>query len=53
MPLSVINGIADVPLRDMIGEIWGFLAILLIARLIMVLVPETVLWLPWPFGYQG
>ena len=51
--LFVINGLTGIPLRDMIREIWPFLAILLVALMIMVLVPETVLWLPRQFGYQG
>jgi len=51
--LFVINGLTGIPPRDMIREIWPFLAILLVALAIMVLVPETVLWLPRQFGYQG
>ena len=51
--LFVINGLTGIPLRDMIREIWPFLIILLVALVIMVLVPETVLWLPRQFGYLG
>jgi tripartite ATP-independent transporter DctM subunit len=50
--LFVINGLTGIPLRDMIAEIWSFLGILLLALLLMVLVPETVLWLPRQFGYH-
>ena len=39
--------------REMIREIWPFLAILLMALLTMVVFPETVLWLPRRFGYAG
>ncbi len=51
--LFVINGLTGIPLRDMIRELWPFLWILIAALLVMVLVPETVLWLPRRFGYQG
>jgi len=51
--LFVINGLTGIPLRDMIREIWAFLAILLVALVIMVLSPDLVLWLPRQFGYQG
>jgi len=51
--LFVINGLTGIPLRDMIRELWPFLLILVAALLLMVLVPETVLWLPRRFGYEG
>ncbi|MEM7021454.1 MAG: TRAP transporter large permease [Pseudomonadota bacterium] len=49
--LFVINGLTGIPLKDMIAEIWPFLAILLAALMVMVLVPDVVLWLPRLFGY--
>lgn len=51
--LFVINGLTGIPLRDMIREIWPFLFILILALLTMVLLPESVLWLPRQFGYKG
>ncbi|MGE0311763.1 MAG: TRAP transporter large permease [Lautropia sp.] len=51
--LFVINATTGIALRDMIREIWPFLAALLVALLIMILVPDVVLWLPRMFGYQG
>jgi len=51
--LFVINGLTGIPLKDMIREIWPFLGILIAALLVMVLVPDIVLWLPRQFGYQG
>ena len=51
--LFVINATTGVPLRDMIREVVPFLGALLIALLIMVLFPETVLWMPRLFGYKG
>ncbi|MDG1946396.1 MAG: TRAP transporter large permease [Amylibacter sp.] len=51
--LFVINAVTDIPLREIISEIWAFLVILIFALLIMLLVPDLVLWLPRVFGYQG
>jgi tripartite ATP-independent transporter DctM subunit len=51
--LFVINGLTGIPLRDMIRELWPFILILLATLLLIVLVPETVLWLPRRFGYEG
>jgi tripartite ATP-independent transporter DctM subunit len=49
--LFVINGLTGIPLREMVREIWPFIVVLIAALLFMVLVPETVLWLPRQFGY--
>ncbi|MBM1219825.1 TRAP transporter large permease [Ponticoccus sp. SC2-23] len=51
--LFVINAVTGIPLRDIIGEIWPFLGVLLIALLVMILVPDLVLFLPRLFGYAG
>ena len=51
--LFVINAVTGIPLKEIIKEIWAFLAILLAALLVMILVPDIVLWLPRMFGYQG
>ncbi len=51
--LFVINGATGIPLRDIIREILPFLAVLLVALAIMVLVPDIALWLPRQFGYKG
>ncbi len=53
MLLFVINAVTDIPLREIIGEIWAFLAVLVFALLIMIFSPNMVLWLPRYFGYQG
>ena len=53
MLLFVINAVTDIPLREIIGEIWGFLAVLIFALLIMIFSPNMVLWLPRLFGYLG
>ena len=51
--LFVINGATGIPLRDIIREILPFLAVLLVALALIVLVPGIALWLPRQFGYLG
>jgi TRAP-type C4-dicarboxylate transport system permease large subunit len=51
--LFVMSGLTGIPLRDIIREIWSFIVILILVLLFMILVPETVLWLPRQFGYSG
>ena len=51
--LFVINAVSDIPLREIIREIWSFLAVLILALVIMMLSPGLVLWLPRLMGYQG
>ena len=51
--LFVINAVTGIPLKEIIAEVWAFLAVLLLALLAMILVPDIVLWLPRIFGYQG
>ena len=50
--LFVINAVTGIPLKEIIGEIWAFLGVLLLALLVMILVPDIVLWLPSLLGYQ-
>jgi tripartite ATP-independent transporter DctM subunit len=49
--LFVINAVTGIPLREIIGEIWGFLAALVAALLLLILFPEIVLFLPRLLGY--
>ena len=51
--LFVINAVTGIPLKEIIGEIWAFLAVLIAALLLLILTPDLVLWLPRLFGYQG
>ncbi len=51
--LFVINAVTDIPLREIIREVWVFLLVLLGALLLMVFQPGIVLWLPRMFGYGG
>ncbi|MBL6945355.1 MAG: TRAP transporter large permease [Rhodospirillales bacterium] len=49
--LFVINSLTGIELAAIIREIWVFIAILLLALLAMILVPDIVLWLPRTLGY--
>ncbi len=51
--LFVINAVTGIPLKEIIGEIWAFLAVLIAALALLILSPDLVLWLPRVFGYQG
>jgi TRAP-type transport system large permease protein len=51
--LFVMSGLTGIPLREIIREIWAFVGILVAALILMILVPDVVLWLPRLFGYQG
>ncbi|MFY7958590.1 MAG: TRAP transporter large permease subunit, partial [Elsteraceae bacterium] len=49
--LFVINAITGIPLKTIISAIWPYVGVLVTALTIMLLVPETVLYLPKLFGY--
>ena len=51
--LFVINAVTDIPLREIISEIWAFLLVLILALVAMMLLPDLILWLPRLLGYQG
>lgn len=51
--LFVINAVTGIPLKDIIGEIWPFLGVLVLALALMIFIPEIVLFLPSLFGYVG
>ena len=51
--LFVINAVTQIPLREIIAEIWAFLAVLVLALAALILFPGIVLWLPRMFGYPG
>lgn len=50
--LFVMNGLTKIPLRDIIREIWAFIAILVATILLLILVPDLVLFVPKYFGYK-
>lgn len=51
--LFVVNATTGIPLRAIIGEIWPFICVLLVALLLMIVFPGIVLWVPGRFGYVG
>ncbi|WP_422377562.1 TRAP transporter large permease [Roseibium sp.] len=51
--LFVINAVSKIPLKEIISEIWAFLAALVAALLVLIFFPDLVLWLPRIFGYPG
>lgn len=51
--LFVINAVTKIPLGEIIREIGPFLAVLVLALLVLILFPDLVLWLPRFFGYAG
>lgn len=51
--LFVINAVTGIPLKEIIREVWAFLFILISALLVMIFIPDLVLWLPRTFGFHG
>ncbi|MCM2476333.1 TRAP transporter large permease [Rhizobium sp. CG5] len=51
--LFIMTNISGAPVRDIIRDSLPFLFWMVICLLIITFVPETVLWLPRQFGYQG
>ena len=51
--LFVMTSITGVPLRAIVREVMPYLAVMIVALAIITFVPETVLWLPRMFGYEG
>jgi TRAP-type C4-dicarboxylate transport system permease large subunit len=51
--LFVISATTGISLRSIISAIWPYVAVLVGALVVMLLVPEIVLFLPRQFGYLG
>jgi len=51
--LFVMTRIAGVPMGEIVRDVLPFLFAMIAALAIITFVPETVLWLPRLFGYQG
>lgn len=51
--LFVINAVTRIPLGEIIREVLPFLAVLIAALIVMILVPDVVLFLPRLMGYAG
>ncbi|MCZ8261494.1 MAG: TRAP transporter large permease [Beijerinckiaceae bacterium] len=49
--LFVLNAITGIPMKVLIQYIWPWIGVLVASLLLMILVPDTVLWLPKMFGY--
>jgi TRAP-type C4-dicarboxylate transport system permease large subunit len=45
-----MSSLVKVPFADIVRSIWQFLIPLIVALFLMVLFPDTVLWLPRQFG---
>ena len=51
--LYVMQNITGLSLWAIVREVLPFLAVMIVALLFMTLFPDTILWLPRVFGYQG
>lgn len=51
--LFVMQNITKLPLWDIVRETMPFLYLMIAALLFMTFFPDTILWLPRVFGYQG
>jgi len=51
--LFIMTKISGSPMRDLIRDVFPFLITLILGLVVFTFVPETVLWLPRVFGYQG
>ncbi len=51
--LFIMTRIAETPMRAIVADTLPFLGVLIIALIVFTFVPETVLWLPRMFGYEG
>ena len=51
--LFIMTRIANVPLRDIVRDVLPFLYTMVLSLLVITFFPDTVLWLPRLFGYQG
>jgi tripartite ATP-independent transporter DctM subunit len=50
--LFLISGVSGIPLHAIMRELGPFLIVLIALLVLLVLVPDLVLWLPRQFGYQ-
>lgn len=53
MLLFIMTRIANVPLRDIVRDVLPYLYTMVLTLIVITFVPDTVLWLPRLFGYQG
>ncbi|MGB6117804.1 MAG: TRAP transporter large permease [Mesorhizobium sp.] len=53
MLLFIMVRIANVPLWDIVKDVMPFIGVMIFSLVVITFFPETVLWLPRLFGYQG
>ena len=51
--IFVINAVSKIPIKEMLREIWPFLFMLIFSLILMILLPDMLLWLPRVFGYAN
>lgn len=51
--LFIMTRIANVPLWDIVRDVLPYLYTMVLTLIVITFVPDTVLWLPRLFGYQG
>lgn len=51
MCLYAVSAVSDVPVGEMVHEIWPYVLALLIVLLLVTFIPEISLWLPHALGY--
>ena len=51
--LFIMTRIANVPLSDIVRDVLPFLYTMVLSLIVITFFPDTVLWLPRLFGYQG
>jgi C4-dicarboxylate transporter DctM subunit len=51
--LFIMTRIANVPLRDIVRDVLPFLYTMILSLIVITFFPDTVLWLPRLFGYEG
>ena len=51
--LFVMTRIAGAPMWEIVRDVLPFLFAMIVALAVITFMPETVLWLPRLFGYQG
>jgi tripartite ATP-independent transporter DctM subunit len=48
----LLSGITGIKVTDILSEVWVLLALLILALMVLVFVPQITLWLPMLAGYQ-
>ncbi len=51
--LFIMTRIANVPLKDIVRDVLPYLYTMILTLIVITFFPDTVLWLPRLFGYQG